>query len=820
MATDLLKSDPILLRCITKNEVNLLSPTNQSSVLESNRFMQNNNVLSETDKDGISFRKDIISPPSEQSNDSAAAETLAVSVRNLYLAYEKSHPIISNLNMSVRKGTVYGLLGSSGCGKTTLLNCMVGLKKWDLGEILVFNKRPGATSSEIPGAKLGYMPQDIALYDQLSVKEMLQYYGQLYGMPEKEVGEQITFLIEFLKLPSKSNLIKELSGGQKRRVSLALALVHSPELLILDEPTVGLDPLLRESIWEYLFKMVEIRKSTVIITTHYIEEARFSNVIGVMRKGCLLVENSPDFLLKQFDCNLLEQVILKLCQKATSVAVGNDGKNGIPHSGYNTSSTSTINYSKELMPRDDPINRKAKSSRSKTSYNVREKFQENWELRSRRRTSISMEDSDEKRKAIRSSTMFQRIQALSTVMWLLLFRHPIFTSMTLFLPAIQILLTVSVLGKDPNGMKIGVVNQELPGQSPNCPYQLMEKKTEFLKGIQNKSCDMTQLGCHFMKELNLVESIEAVPIRSLEVADQEVKNGNLWGYIIIPTNYSQNVVDFAVEQRFARNETLIGSRISFKMDMSNYLGAAIAIRSTFEAYASFMKTLAISCGFDPNEFQLPFLFREPVYGNNDASYHDFVTPVIFITVIFEMPMLVTSILFINDRKLGTLDRARVAGLRFKEVMASYMVTQGSIIIGQTIVCYAMVWTIYEFNVMGSMSLFFAVVLLCGVCGASLGLLCGIFFRDEVGVLMFGAFLAPTLLCYEGALWPLEAIPWIPWRAISYASPTTLLCASFRSIVSRGLGLTHSLVWPGIAVMSAHTVLYWVLSTLLFIGKSK
>ncbi|ODN04358.1 ABC transporter G family member 23 [Orchesella cincta] len=633
---------------------------------------------------------------SKQITHAKTEESLAVSVRNLYQSYEKRHPIISNLSMSVGRGTIYGLLGSSGCGKTTLLNCIIGLQKWDSGKIHVFNQRPSK------GAKIGHMPQDMALYEQLSIKEMIEYYGRLYGMPKREVEERFIFLVDFLKLRSKFKLIKNLSGGERKRVSLAIALVHSPD------------------IWDYLYKMVETRKTTVIVTTHHVNEARFSNVIGVMRKGRLLVESSPDVLLHQFECNLLEQAVLKLCKRAEAIAVGNVLAAAQGSTITKSRFDHTINHSKELMPLDAIIyygNRKAKLGNSKTSYNVCEKLNEY-------SSSINMDEiGGNDAKYAKSSTSFQRTRALSTVMWLLLFRHPIFTCLTLFLPAIQILLTVAVLGKDPKGMKIGVVNQEFTSFLNPCNiYEGIENQTEMPTGLERKSCDFEQLSCKFIEELNLAESIETVPIQSPEQAEFQVHAGDLWGYIVIPTDYSQHVGDFAVEQRFSGNATLVGSRISFRMDMSNYLGAAIAIRSTFEAYENFLIKLANSCGLDPREFQLPLLFREPVYGTNDMSYHDYVTPVIFIT--------------------------QVAGLKFKEVMASYMVTQGSIIIAQTAVCYAMVWFVYDFRVVGSMSLFFGVVLLCGICGASVGLLAGIFFRDEIGVLMFGIFLAPTLLLYE------------------------------------------------------------------------
>lgn len=255
-------------------------------------------------------------------NNSSVKEQAVVKVTNVTFSYDKGKKqnlILDRTSITVPPGAIYALLGPSGCGKTTLLKIVTGrIPLIHNGEVKVFGHKPGSKLSYIPGPAVGYMPQETSLQGNLDTKETLYLFGRLNGMILSEIRIKVDQLSKILELSLKDKTINDLSGGQQRRVSLATALMHNPPLLILDEPTVGVDPLLRQTIWSYLVKLATTRKTTVIVTTHYIEEARGANVIGAMRMGRVLVEAKPSTLLSHFKESSLEKCFSKLCYMDTS----------------------------------------------------------------------------------------------------------------------------------------------------------------------------------------------------------------------------------------------------------------------------------------------------------------------------------------------------------------------------------------------------------------------------------------------------------------------------------------------------------------------
>ena len=205
---------------------------------------------------------------------------------------------VDSLTMNVPRGTIFGFIGPSGCGKTTTVRMLTGVHKPTSGEVTVLGKNPYEFSKS-DRERIGYLIQNFVLYPELTVWENLNFTASFYGVSLFGRAKRFNRLLEFVELTEdKGKLASALSGGMKRRLSLAATLVHNPELLFLDEPTAGIDPLLRRKFWDY-FKELQTEGHTLFVTTQYVGEAAYCDLVGVMYDGRLLMVETPDGLRKK-----------------------------------------------------------------------------------------------------------------------------------------------------------------------------------------------------------------------------------------------------------------------------------------------------------------------------------------------------------------------------------------------------------------------------------------------------------------------------------------------------------------------------------------
>jgi ABC-2 type transport system ATP-binding protein len=211
---------------------------------------------------------------------------------------------LDGISLTVRRGEIYGLLGPNGAGKTTLIRAIVGLVRPDAGTVTVLGRRMPELAVL---SRIGYMTQAAALYPDLSVEENVRFFAAINGARDG-VDEVLRFVDLYDR---RKSVVSTLSGGMRTRASMACALVHQPELLLLDEPTVGVDPQLRVQLWDRFQKMAA-SGTTIIVSSHVMDEAERCQRLGLILFGKFLAEGSPNDLRKQAGVDRLEDAFLKL----------------------------------------------------------------------------------------------------------------------------------------------------------------------------------------------------------------------------------------------------------------------------------------------------------------------------------------------------------------------------------------------------------------------------------------------------------------------------------------------------------------------------
>ncbi|KAM4607168.1 ABC transporter G family member 23 [Polymixia lowei] len=681
---------------------------------------------------------------------SPGLEGSAIRCRDVCRSYSKLK-VISNLNLTVPQGHIYGLLGPSGCGKTTLLKCIVGTLKISRGHISVLGKPPAFPGHEVPGRMVGYMPQDLALYNEFTISDTLTFFGRIHGLSSKDTQTRMDFLIDFLDLPQKHSLVRNLSGGQRRRVSLGAALLQNPQLLILDEPTVGVDPVLRAKIWQHLVEIVKTGKVSVIITTHYIEEARQANVVGLMRNGRLLAEGPPEAVMKQHSASTLEHAFLQLCETSDQIV---SKRGSSPQGGALEGSQSFESGRDESLP---ILGVGAGLTVEQPKYSA------DWKVRARH-----------------VLPKWRNIAALMIKTMVRMKRMPGSLCFQFLLPVIQISLMCLCIGGDPKGIQVAVVNNET---SPSSYSQSL------LSFLDNSSVEQVLL--------------------TQEEAFTGIYNGEYWGVIGFGKNFTSYLTKRMLQRQVPR-EVVDGGSVHVWLDMTNRQIAIMLQKKLHDAFQAFVNNKLGSMSY---LVALPIKFEEPIYGSQNTDFTTFVTPGAVLSITFYLAVGLTALSFVLERKEGLLDRCWVAGVSSLETMLAHLFSQLFVISVQIILLLLFILLVFKIPNEGSLVLLIALIVLQGVTGISFGLVISAAIDDEQNANQAALGIFYPNLIVSGIIWPVECIPY-PLRYLSLVLPQTYASEALRCIMYRGWGLTRMMVWRGFAVTLGWNTFFLILATVI------
>ena len=608
----------------------------------------------------------------------------------------------------------------------------MGCLKPNSGDIKVFGSPPGTPGSGIPGPLVGFMPQEIALHNDLSIDEMLKYFGRLYLMTWSCLDKRIDELLNVLDLPEKTRLIANLSGGQRRRVSFATALLHSPRLLILDEPTVGVDPILSSKIWKYLVSLTTNEGTTVIITTHYIEETRQANVIGFMRKGSVLAEGTPRDLMAKHSSTSLEQVFWKLCQ---------------------------------LDHKEPP---KAVTWTPASPVKIK------------RRPSDTIAS---------GIPWFIQIQALITKYLIQTSRQPESVVGQFLLPVLCLVMFCVCIGGTPAQLPIGVINSD----------------------------SNSQLSLILLKSLNpyILKQIEYT---SLEDAIADVKKGHIWGALHIPNNFSETFTSRIFFDEDVNNQTIDSSNVRLYADLTNkILGVTLdtVLVQTFEEFAS---SALIELGYSPNLGRFPLELGETVYGSFSKSdffgVRDFAAPGFLIVITYSVAYALTCLSLILERIDAMFERNYASGISTSQILLSILLVRFIFVAIGTTLLLVLAVRLFDVPCRGSFWAVLALLLMQSLAGMGMGLCVSSLAKDFFICAAISNGLLLFTFIISGVLWSLQTLPYYV-RWFSFVQPTTIPAEAMRSMLTRGLHITHPSVWPGFVITTVWASIFLFTATRIF-----
>ncbi|XP_031349550.1 ABC transporter G family member 20-like [Photinus pyralis] len=611
-------------------------------------------------------------------------------------------PVLNNVNITVYEGEIYTLLGPQCCGKSSILNIILGFTKLTAGSVKVFGFDPGHELSGIPGIRVGYIPKSRGLYQNFTVNETLHYYGRLLGLEKEYIGERIYFLVKLLNLPPKEQqYIKSYPEGVQKQISFAIALLHEPELLILDEPCDGLDPKLTRSMWEHM-KLLCREDKTILTTTQTCDEARWADRLGFMRDGQVLLEGNPRELLTRFKEKTLERLYCRTYisdpQKIREFEPEEDAPVVIiPRSssaGFLYSGEETVEHIRQSVPREPRPRMHEPFKQIRDCYKKLKK----WHVLLKRDFTL----------------------ALRNYGWLLLF---------LVVPTLFLLLFCTAIGTDPHSLRVGSVNYEW-NSFPCNQFKLVSCK--LLTSVDQYIINIR----HFDSEK---EAFDAA------------KNLDILAILVINNTCTTYFEEFIADMMLGTQKKMPYPPIVLYLDTtSKIISSTIEFSISSAIKSVLLKSYKMQRGDDFSLEQF-LMIENPIFGAANTPNVEHMAPGMALSFVFHIIAFVIAVRHVVYKHESIPSRSYLAGIKLVDEVFSCMLVGGLFAFIQALLMCLILYSMFEMTIIENIGNVLFIIILQIVCGISFGICLGTLCDATVavGVCVVASFLLTMIL---GGVW--------------------------------------------------------------------
>ncbi|XP_044730766.1 ABC transporter G family member 23-like [Chrysoperla carnea] len=494
--------------------------------------------------------------------------------------------VLKGCNLKANNGEIYAILGPHASGKTTILHLLLGLTRLNHGEVEIFGYNPRNPLCGIPGIRVGFAPQREGLYLEFSIDEILRYYASILRLSNEYLNHRISFLTNFLSLPTEKHILKLYDDNIRRRVSFAIAILHEPQLLILDEPTRGINPAIRNSIWNHLLFLSNEKDTTIIVATANSIEAEFSHRVGLLREGRIIVEGRPKTILDRSTEKSLDALYTRLYSRKLDK--------------FDTVVDNVMKQAIIITPEISEFKQTASEGFDITSISLREISRPKVETKLKKY--VSKYDKCKIFLGIQRPKCY-KIVSVSKKNLLVIARNLSWSVYFLLVTLSLLVLFYYGIGHEPRKLPVGLYSGEIK-ESDEC-------KTIYY------SCQIL-----FRIDTNIIEFIKFNDERSLL---ESARNGELSGYILFPKDFTQSVRQELASDLFAGELKPLADLafIKISLDLSNVINAFEIEKEIRRAEVDFFNKV------DLNEeaslaADYPLKFMEPLFGTKNTTYSEYV----------------------------------------------------------------------------------------------------------------------------------------------------------------------------------------------------